>query len=299
MDPLQQVITNSCISQNPSCNAEKCVHSITVAYPGFPFPPYTPLYPPYDHVQAYLHSFASRFELYPYIHFNHSLESAHWVGNASKGFWELSISTEGPRDEIIPHNKTLAHNLRRSSQITRHFDHLVVANGQDHYPSFPAWATDAVANEWLRNGRGRRFMHSIYFREPDEFAGKIILVVGAGGSGADIVIQCSGHAKKVCLRIHRLRGRRRWLTAILSRCITPSLVTGQVHPRGRFPVQSTNPKRRVSPPHQYSLKTVRRFPTSKSSSLLQDTITGFRSWTRRILIINLQWRSPSMVDVQL
>ena len=36
-------------------------------------------------------------------------------------------------------------------------------------------------------------MHSIYFREPDEFAGKITLAVGAGGSGVDTAIQRSGY----------------------------------------------------------------------------------------------------------
>ena len=42
-------------------------------------------------------------------------------------------------------------------------------------------------------------MHSICFREPEEFAGKTILVVGAGASSGDIVIQCSGHVKKVSI----------------------------------------------------------------------------------------------------
>ena len=176
-----------------------------MTYPGFPFPPYTPLYPSYHHVQAYHHSFATHFELYPYIRFSHSLESAYWVGDASSGFWELSISTDGPRDEIIPLDNTPAHNSWHSPQITSRFDHLVVAIGRNHYPRFPVWAVGAVANEWLRNGEGRRIMHSIYFREPEEFAGKIILVVGAGASGADIVIQSIEHAKKVYLRIHHLR----------------------------------------------------------------------------------------------
>ena len=187
------------------CGADERIHSITVTYPGFPFPPYTPLYPSYHHIQAYHHSFATHFELYPYIRFNHSLESAYWVGNASNGFWELSISTDGPREEIIPLNNTLAHDLRHSPWITRRFDHLVVAIGRNHYPKFPVWAADAATDEWLRNRKGRRIMHSIYFREPGEFTGKVILVIGAGASGADIVIQCSRHAKKVCLRIHCLR----------------------------------------------------------------------------------------------
>ena len=200
--PPWQVITNSCTPQYPSHSADKRIYSFVVTYPGFPFPPYTSLYPPSDHVQAYHHSYAAHFELYPYIRFNHSLESAYWVGNASNGFWELSISTDGPREEIVPLNKPPAHNLRYNSPITRRFDHLVVAVGRNHYPRFLAWAAGAAANEWLGNGKGRRVMHSIYFREPEEFAGKVILVVGAGGSGADFVIRCSGHAKRVCLHIH-------------------------------------------------------------------------------------------------
>ncbi|KAF9648408.1 FAD/NAD(P)-binding domain-containing protein, partial [Thelephora ganbajun] len=169
----------------------------TMTYPNFPFPPYTPLYPAYDRIQAYHQNFATHFNLYPYIHLNHSLESAYWVGNASMGFWELSISTNGRQEEIIPFNKTSTYNSRHRPRITRRFDHLVVANGHNHYPRIPSWATDHAANEWLRNGKGRNIVHSIYFREPEEYAGKIILVVGAGGSGVDIVTQSSAHAKKV------------------------------------------------------------------------------------------------------
>ena len=239
--PFRQVITNPYISQHPLCNTDKRIHSITVTYPGFPFPPHTPLYPSHDHIQAYHHSFATHFELYPYIRFNHSLESVYWVGNASKGFWELSISTNGPREEITPLNNTLAHGLQHGSRITRHFDHLVVANGHNHHPRFPVWAADAAANEWLQNGKGRRITHSIYFRRPEEFVGKIILVVGAGGSGADIVIHCNGHAKKVCLRIHGFRSWGRWLTETFSRCIIPSLVM-EMACLGRSLIRSTNPE---------------------------------------------------------
>ena len=86
-------------AQHPE-NADNCSHTITVTYPHFPFPPYTPLYPSHDHVKTYFRNFATYFELYPYIRFNHSLESAYWVGNVPKGFWELSISTSGPPEEI-------------------------------------------------------------------------------------------------------------------------------------------------------------------------------------------------------
>ena len=169
-----------------------------MTYPGFPFPPHTPLFPAYHHVQAYHHSFASHFNLHPYVRLNHSLESAYWVGNASNGFWEPSISTNGSQVEIIPLNETSTRNtLRHHSGITRHFDHLVVANGHSHYPKLPSWATDEAANEWLRNGKDRSIVHSVYFREPEEYAGTTVLVVGSGGSGRDIASQSSGYAKKV------------------------------------------------------------------------------------------------------
>ena len=75
-----------------------------------------------------------------------------------------------------------------------------MVNGHHHYPEFPPWATEDAVSKWLRSGNGRSVVHSTYFRGPEEYSGKIILVVGAGPSGVDIVTLSSGHAKKVCLR---------------------------------------------------------------------------------------------------
>ena len=168
-----------------------------MAFPGFPYPPHTPLYPFHAQVEAYHRSFASHFDLYPYIRFNHSVESVQWVGDASTGFWELSISTSGPQVEIVPLSKTSVRNARHRSRITRCFDHLVVAGGHFHFPKFPQWATNDAANQWSQNGKGRSIVHSVYFRDPEEFTGKIVLIVGSGPSGEDIAIHINGHAKKV------------------------------------------------------------------------------------------------------
>lgn len=81
--------------------------------------------------------------------------------------------------------------MRHRTRITTNFDHLAVANGHNHHPKFPSWATEDATNEW--NGKGRR---------TGRYARKVVLVVGAGGSGLDVVTQSrlsSGHAKKVCL----------------------------------------------------------------------------------------------------
>ena len=109
------------------------------------------------------------------------------------------MSTDGSQVEIIPSGDVSGRGAQHCSVIKRCFDHLIVANGHNHYPKLPPWATDDDANEWLRNGKGRSIVHSIYFREPEEYTGKIILVVGSGSSGEDIVIQSSKHAKKVRL----------------------------------------------------------------------------------------------------
>ena len=222
-------------SQHPEI-ADNYPHPITVTYPHFPFPPYTPLYPSHDHVQTYFRNFATCFGLYPYIRFNHSLESAYWVGNVSKGFWELSISTSGPQEEIEIPNEPSTCGAPSRPRVTRQFDHLVVANGHNHYPKLPTWAADDTANQWLRNGKGRKIIHSIYFREPEEFTGKVILVVGAGGSGMDIATQSSGHAMKVYSPLHAFRGWWTWLTPAPPRCIIHSLITESGFPHGRFPV---------------------------------------------------------------
>ena len=71
------------------------------------------------------------------------------------------------------------------------------------------------------------------------------------------------------------------------RCIIPSLVTKRVHPNGWSLVQSTSPEQKISLLHLCNLKMVWRFSMWELSSLLQDTITGFCSWTCQTLIINL------------
>ena len=197
--PLPRQVTTNLLISNIIHVVLTIVLVSSVTFPGFAFPPYTSLFPSYDRIQAYHHDFATHFNLHPHIHLNHSLESAYWVGNSSKGFWDLTISTDGPQEEVVPFNKSSSHNPRDGSRITKYFDHLVVANGHNHYPKIPSWATGDAAKEWLRNGNGRSIVHSIYFRGPEEYAGKVVLVVGAGASGRDIVTHSSGHAKKVGL----------------------------------------------------------------------------------------------------
>lgn len=81
----------------------------------------------------------------------------------------------------------------------RHHDLQIVASGHNHYPYVPDWKG---TNLWLA-GTDRQILHSIFYRQPDDYAGKTVLVVGDGASGRDIAQQVSPVALKV--RVTALR----------------------------------------------------------------------------------------------
>ena len=155
----------------------------TMTYPGFPFPPGTPLYPSHEYVQRYHRDFALQYNLLPYILFNHTVLSASWIGTSEEGRWDILSSDDS------------------GQEIRRSFDHLVVANGHNHYPhssTFPG------QEAWLRrrngaNGRRREILHSIFYREPQRYADRTVVVVGSGGSGRDVASQVVLHARKVAV----------------------------------------------------------------------------------------------------
>ncbi|EJD40489.1 FAD/NAD(P)-binding domain-containing protein [Auricularia subglabra TFB-10046 SS5] len=147
-----------------------------MSYPGSPYPPGTPLYPPHTHVLEYLRNITRRCGLEPYIRRGHEVLSASWVGNFTAGYWNTSVRIGGQRTKVMT------------------FDHIVGAVGNFHYPYTPEWPGQG---EW-----SGKIMHSIYYRGPDEFSGKRVLVVGSGASGRDAVLQLEPTAAKVymCIR---------------------------------------------------------------------------------------------------
>jgi len=152
-----------------------------MTYPGFPFPPGTPLFPSHQHILAYHRRYASRFNLYPHIRFNHRVLKAHWVGTSTHGQWNITLRND------------------QNTLETRLFDHLVIASGNNHIPRIPTFPGQDV---WLSNTPSnsppREILHSIYYRYPDRYANRSVLVVGGGASGRDATSQIFPLAKKVC-----------------------------------------------------------------------------------------------------
>ncbi|KAI0079376.1 FAD/NAD(P)-binding domain-containing protein [Panus rudis PR-1116 ss-1] len=148
----------------------------TMTYPGSPFRPGTPLFPSHEWVEQYHVDYAEQFGLYPYIHVNHTVHAAGWKGNSTHGQWLVEVH----RSQVDGSKQV----------IRRSFDHLVVANGHNHYPRVPKFNG---LEEWLANtppGRPKReILHSIFYREPERYIGRTVLVIGGGASGRDAVLQ--------------------------------------------------------------------------------------------------------------
>jgi cation diffusion facilitator CzcD-associated flavoprotein CzcO len=153
--------------------------------PGFPFPPMTPLYPSHEHVLAYHQDYSEKFGLGHYIRLNTTVLKASWLERGPKGVWNIQTQhhSEG--------------NLRGSVE-SHQFDHLIVASGHNHYPAVPDLPG---SQKWLDNtppgSLKRSILHSIFFRGPNNYANRTVVILGGGASGIDAAVQIEPIARKV------------------------------------------------------------------------------------------------------
>ncbi|RDX41669.1 FAD/NAD(P)-binding domain-containing protein [Lentinus brumalis] len=156
----------------------------TMTYPGFTYPPFTPLFPSHEYVQQYHADYAEQYNLTGYLRFHHKIVAANWVGDSVEGKWDLEIEVQQP------------HGPPRPSISRRSFDHLIVANGHNHYPHVPHW--DGTEG-WLANTPPdtpkREIVHSIYYRDPARYTNRTVVIVGAGASGRDAALQVGQTAR--------------------------------------------------------------------------------------------------------
>ena len=137
-----------------------------MTFPKFPFPPGTVLFPNHTFVHQYHKSITSHWDLSSYIRLRHEVLAADWHGDKVSGYWQLTT-------------------FDRTYNRTTHakFDHLIVATGHNHYPNEPRFRGQQV---WEASAPVRKILHSIFYREPDVYRGRNILLVGGGTSARDI-----------------------------------------------------------------------------------------------------------------
>ena len=116
----------------------------------------------------YLEAYARAFNLLPAIHLGHDVVRARHLPN---GGWQVTV-----RDLTDP----------AVIERTEQFDHVVVSSGLNLQPKgidIPGMDTFTGTIE-----------HVAHYREPHRFAGKTVVVVGIGESGADIAAELADHA---------------------------------------------------------------------------------------------------------
>ncbi|KAI0792008.1 FAD/NAD-P-binding domain-containing protein [Abortiporus biennis] len=156
----------------------------TMTYPGFTFPPNTSLFPFHQAVEQYHVDYAAHYNLTSHIQLSHTVHAAGWRGSSTHGKWDIEIHRYFESDISIKH------------VLHRSFDHLIVANGHNHYPRVPAWNG---TEEWLANspaeGPKRELLHSIFYRSPEHYRDRTVVIVGVGASGRDAALQVSPIAR--------------------------------------------------------------------------------------------------------
>ncbi|KAL6233056.1 hypothetical protein BDW75DRAFT_242379 [Aspergillus navahoensis] len=140
----------------------------------FPQSPDTPVYLHASQVHQYLMDYASHFGLYDSIHTNIDVQGiAH---NEETGCWDLHLYN----------NRSDA-----AEVIMEQFDRVVIATGINHLPVMPE------INGIERFGG--KVIHCQQFKNPSDFAGKQVLVVGLNNSAGDTATSMLGLADKIYL----------------------------------------------------------------------------------------------------
>ncbi len=129
----------------------------------FPMPDDYPHYPGHTLMLRYVRSFARQFGVYEHAQFNTSVEAV----EREDGGWAVTLSS-GDR---------------------RHYEYVCVCNGLQREPIFPK---DLDASRFA----GELF-HSIEYKSPEQLRNKRVLVVGAGNTGCDLVVDAVHHGSAV------------------------------------------------------------------------------------------------------
>ncbi|WP_229574882.1 flavin-containing monooxygenase [Ornithinimicrobium avium] len=148
----------------------------TTEFVEHPMPPGTPDYPSHTHLLAYFRSYADRFGLRDGYRFGTEVTSVQPVGDpAAPERWVVRAT--GP--DGIP--------------VESEHAGVVVADGTLSEPNVPE----------LPGHFDGEIFHTAAYKHPQVFAGKRVLVVGAGNSGCDIVVDAVHHAASVDLSVRR------------------------------------------------------------------------------------------------
>ncbi len=165
---------------NPRSTVYESAHLISskrmTEFTEFPMDDAVADYPSHAELMRYFSAFADRFDLRSHFHFGCRVLDAAPVGEGASPLWRLRWADKSGQEHEAE------------------FKGLVVANGTLAEPNMPAFKGE-FAGELLHT--------SAYKKAAQMFAGKRVLIVGAGNSGCDIAVDAVHHARCVDISVRR------------------------------------------------------------------------------------------------
>lgn len=147
-------------------------------YAAYPMPETLPDYPSHWQIAQYFDDFVDHFGLRERITFRTEVVK---VVPAEGGGYDVTVRALEERSE----------------PETRHYEHVIVANGH-HWD--PRWPEPAFPGSDTFPGTQ---MHAHYYRTPDDLAGQRVVVLGIGNSATDIAVESSRVAAETYLAMRR------------------------------------------------------------------------------------------------
>lgn len=163
---------HSSMYQNLRCDLPR----VMMGLPDFAFPEGEEDFAHHSVVLKYLEDYSKHFNLLPWIKFGHSVDTVSPVlkEDGQPPAWEVTVTS-----------------LADGATTTTIVDALCVCNGHFSVPAIPP-VTD------IEKFNGKK-LHSHDYRDPREYVGCRVLILGAGASGLDICVEVSSVADKVYL----------------------------------------------------------------------------------------------------
>lgn len=135
-------------------------HKTTQPFSDLPMPDDYPDYPNHRLVYQYLQDYARHFGLYDHIEFGIAVKQVEKAGN----FWDITLS----------------------NGETRRYKGVLIASGYHNKPNIPEFPGDFAGE----------ILHSKDYDDPSQLSEKRVLVVGAGQSAMDLVVESAINGRK-------------------------------------------------------------------------------------------------------
>ncbi len=156
---------------NPRSTMYESAHLISskkmTEFKEYPMAEHVPDYPGHAHLCEYFRGFAEQFNLRQYYRFNTMVT------------------------RVAPHEQ--GWNVTLHTGETQSYRGVILANGTLSEPNVPNFKGNFTGE----------LLHSAQYKSATLFAGKRVLIIGAGNSGCDLAVDAVHHAKSVAISVRR------------------------------------------------------------------------------------------------